>query len=464
MAFINEEGEPLSDHWPCVVEFSYTDNNSGEGGDDGDDEEEDPSEADIDSNTTYYLRNKQTGNFLKAGGWWGTHAVTGDYGSPINFTKTADGAYKIHTNSGMLCQEDPYMDTTSEEEWNIVKDDNLYSITYTKEGTVKALADAGTEITAYGPHRRYVMCNEYSDTDNTQKWDILTKDDLLNELRDATDGNPVNATFLLPGANFDRNDGDVAKWLGWPTTATRMTSNMSAGKIDYDNGNTVAEVYVDKCTKTELSCKHETKWDISQQIELPKGRYLIPCQAFQRISNSNTTTAEIDLYANESATMVQLMYDTKEINEPGIGSKQDGGFYYPDNMDEASIYFNKGYYQNSVEVEVGDSGTLTLGIRKTSDTGKSNNAWTCFDNFNIICLQSGEKPNRITDANATANLLTAIGGERSITVAASSETPFIITSTSGTLMAKFTARQNTPTTIHVAPGIYIVNNKKVLVK
>ena len=103
-------------------------------------------------------------------------------------------------------------------------------------------------------------------------------------------------------------------------------------------------------------------------------------QAFQRIINSTSTTAEINLYGHSSKKMVMLMYDVKQTELPG--STESGGYKYPNNMSEAGLFFSTGYYDNEVSVDVTD-GNLKVGIKKTSDTGKSNNAWACFDNFQL---------------------------------------------------------------------------------
>lgn len=390
LSFINEEGEPLADHWPCVVEFSYHDYDPAI-----DDVEEEEEKDENDLSGTYYLRNRETGKFLKAGGMWGTHAVQGEYGAKMEMT-LVNGKYTLESPIGGLTQGDPYMDQTAAE-WTLVQNGTYYSFTYDDNGTTKALTGNDVTTFPYGPNTRYVTCANYNAADSWQQWELLTKAELEVEMANASEEKPFNCTHLLPGANFDRNDGDGnASWEGWPTTATRMTCNYQDGQNGVTYSNFVAEVYVANCTKIEGSCKHDTKWDVYQTISgLPNGKYMITNQAFQRISNSNTTTASIYLYGvgkDEQSTMVQLMYNnTVNPNAPKItdqnygGTTKDGNYYYPNSMAEAALYFNAGFYQNAVTVEV-NNGTLKVGIKKTSDTGKNNTAWTCFDNFQLFYL------------------------------------------------------------------------------
>ncbi|MDO4197335.1 MAG: hypothetical protein Q4D33_14440, partial [Prevotellaceae bacterium] len=197
-SFINEAGEPLADHWPCVVEFSYHDYDPAI-----DDVEEEKEECDMSG--TYYLRNKQTGYYLKAGGWWGTHAVQGDYGSLMTLDRLPDGTYTLKSNTGNLSQGDPYMDRPEDEVyyWELKQIGTYYAVTY-NNGT-KALTSNDPTTFAYGPNHRYVTCADYTG-DDWQQWELVTKDELKVEMLKGTTEDPYNCTFLMSGANFDRND------------------------------------------------------------------------------------------------------------------------------------------------------------------------------------------------------------------------------------------------------------------
>lgn len=373
ITFVNEQGEPLADHWPCVAEFEYHAY---------DPAVDDVLEGDLES-TDCYLRNKQTGYFLKAGGWWGTHAMQGDYGTKMSLTKMPDGKYVLLTPMGSLCQGDPYMNNPNNDRWTLYEKDNYYAFTYDDNGTTRALTANDPTTIPYGPNRRYVTCADYNQNDDYQKWKLLTEQDLKREmLMSYAKGVAYNCTHLIGGANFDRNDAtSIAAWT-FNARSNRMWYNPSDGRVDIERGNPCAEVFVNK------GSSGTTQWNVSQNISsLPQTAYTVSCQAYQRISNSETTTADIHLYAtsegNEVKQMVPLMYAGAQVTDASWGATAYNGYYFPNSMAEATTYFNAGYYETSVQATVTD-GQLTLGIKKTSDTGRSNTAWTCFDNFQLM--------------------------------------------------------------------------------
>nr|MCR5313687.1 hypothetical protein [Bacteroidaceae bacterium] len=161
LSFVNDAGEALADHWPCVVEFSYSASSG---------EEED--EAD-NLDGEYYFRNVETGAFLKQGGWWDTHAVQGNYGSLMTVTQLSSGKYAIQSNIGYLTQGDPYMDSSSQTTWNIVENGGYYMFTYDNNGTTMALSGNDATTFSYGPNTRYVTCATYNSSDSYQKWEML---------------------------------------------------------------------------------------------------------------------------------------------------------------------------------------------------------------------------------------------------------------------------------------------------
>ncbi len=379
LSFINEQGEPLADHWPCVIEFSYTDNT----------ETSTPNPpASNEIAGVYYLRNAATGAYLKQGGWWGTHAVQGNYGSPMTITPV-NGKYVVQSNIGFLSQGDPYMDASTDAKWTIEKSGNYYMLTYSNNGTKMALTGNDATTFPYGANTRYVTCANYNANDSYQKWELLTANDLLDMMSSATEDTPMNVTHLLKGANFDRNDieGKNAWNNNISSSATKMTYNLCGGLVEDFNGNPCAEVYVSSYSGLTT---YATTWELSQTIEnIPNGHYRVTCQAFYRDGNMNQNnpgTIHALLYAgtgaNETSTMIASMYSANCTTRIGAGNKDNNGYYIPDSMDDASGFFNAGYYNNSLDVNVTD-GTLRIAIGKTTTT-KSTSSWTCFDNFQIL--------------------------------------------------------------------------------
>lgn len=385
LSFINDSGEALADHWPCVVEFSYS-ANTGE-------------EEEVADNISgeYYFRNVETGAFLKQGGWWGTHAVQGDYGSQMTLTELSSGKYAIQSNVGYLSQGDPYMDSSLQANWNVVTDGNYYSFTYDNNGTTMALTGNDVTTFPYGPNTRYVTCATYNSNDDYQKWELLTEDDLIAEMQYAGSSDPYNATFLLKGANFDRNDteGRSAWNNNISSSASKMSYNLCDGKIDYAYGNPVAEVYNSSYSGWTT---YATTWEISQTItDIPNGQYRVTCQGFYRdgyMNQNNPGSIHAYLYArtnmtgttSETKVALASMYSAYCTTSLGDGNTDSNGYYIPNSMSDATYFFNAGYYENSVDVTVTD-GTLQVAVGKP-DTTKSTSGWTCFDNFQILYLGS----------------------------------------------------------------------------
>lgn len=391
LSFVDDEGSPLCDHKPCAVTFSYHDFDPAI-----DDQPVDEKEDD----SAMYLRNRQTGRYLKSGADWGTHSVVGNY--PIGFSLAQnDGKYSLRSEAGYVtCEADnvkSFIDGSDNEsrsvkDWELMEHDGFYVLAH--DG--RALSANSSSYLNDDPNYRMVVLEELNPDDKNQQWEMLTKEQMKEEMFKANAENPVNASWLMSNPNFDRNL-NTSKWDNSISgDATRMWSNYGDNEDGMNEGglndNLCAEAYVNKCPKTHIgSCDHATTWDINQTLTgVPNGWYRVSCQAFQRISNSNTTTATIQLYGNDVAQQVELMYNLKAETTNAIGSKKDGNYYYPDNMSEASQYFLKGYYQNYVWVNV-TNGMLKVGVRKTSDTGKSNTAWCCFDNFQLYYF-GAEKP------------------------------------------------------------------------
>lgn len=57
-----------------------------------------------------------------------------------------------------------------------------------------------------------------------------------------------------------------------------------------------------------------------------------------------------------------------------------GDYYIPNNMVAADLWFQAGYYMNTLDCQVGDNGELTIGISKYTTI---NGDWTCIDNWKL---------------------------------------------------------------------------------
>ena len=296
---------------------------------------------------TYYIYNVSTGTWLCAGGDWGTHAATNDVGLDLTLAKNGSG-YTIATGiqngtSGSL-NVNLYMDYTPST-WIFTRldtgDDERYVYTISVGSRCLAAGESGAvEIVT-------------DRTDERAAWQLVTPQDRFTMLRLATEEAPVDASFLIRGADFGRNDTRNAAWKGNPTIGG-ATSDVAA-----DYSNFCAEV-------------RGTTFDVYQELtNLRNGDYILSCQGFYTADYStNSTVRNARLYAGSKA--VQLMR---------IGM---GGNAKPENslFGAAQAFAQGGYAGDSVAVSVTD-GTLRIGIRSTTSTGKD---WTCFDRFRLTYL------------------------------------------------------------------------------
>ena len=167
---------------------------------------------------------------------------------------------------------------------------------------------------------------------------------------------PFNLTYLITNPDMQSTDG----WLGTPT-------------ISYS----CAEFY-------------EKTFDFNQTVKnLPAGSYQMRVQGFQRPGKAEECTGrQTTAFVYAGGKNGRIAHITVDAQSSKLGGSESavGGKYFPNNMQAASIYFNKGLYENSITTEVGvDGGQLKLGLRSTSMPGYY---WCIFDNFRLLYFGS----------------------------------------------------------------------------
>ncbi len=152
---------------------------------------------------------------------------------------------------------------------------------------------------------------------------------------------------------------------------------------------------------------YQKTYDTYQHITgLQPGKYRVSVNALYRMgSAANDYSIEQDgnagdsqiaeLYAQtskgESTTKIAYLSSGKVSASLGGGASGIGNtygnwweqtyeYYVPNNMEAADYWFNAGYYMNTIEVEVGNNGELTIGIRKPYTISED---WTCVDNWKL---------------------------------------------------------------------------------
>ena len=151
-------------------------------------------------------------------------------------------------------------------------------------------------------------------------------------------------------------------------------------------------------------------YDTYQTIEgLPAGIYSVGVKAFYRAGDAQpaydnfkadneaahyaklyascgNTICEADIVSPCSAMNTERQWegDESQVRDNSTGET----FYIPNNMVAGEYYMHTlGFYDNHVLVPVDESGTLTIGVRKTEQTDGD---WSLFDDFSLIYYGNGD--------------------------------------------------------------------------
>ena len=325
--------------------------------------EDDEEESDLASFTpgVYYLYNVAMDQFMKGGNSWDTYASIAHTGIDLTFAESG-GGYTIETNisngnDNHYLASSLYLDGAATP-W-------FFYTTGTANGKpTYAISSDGTNYLASNATTALTTVSDK--TAAAAQWQLVTAAELRTTLDDASDQNPVNATFLLPGWSFSRNDGRNSSWQGSPAVGGGDANN---------NGE-----------------KYNTNFDVYQTLtNVPNGVYRVSAQGYYRngtiAAASEARTADTEalnayMYVNgQTSTLPSIFSEAGQAGNVGDNSTSFG--YIPNTQTQAAAYFNAGLYPvDPIEVTVIDN-TLTIGVKKTVAVA---NDWTCFDNFYVEYL------------------------------------------------------------------------------
>ena len=295
-------------------------------------------------NGTYYVMcaSEEGDWFMAAGHNWGTRAIINNDGLDLTLNFDAPtGTYTIDTqvfngNAKHFLGSDLYMDGAAFG-WTIASD-NGFTFTISN----------GTQYIGIDSEYNLAM------TDQPAEWAFLKADARIMALDEASAENPVDATFLVKGANFNRNDKRNDAWTRTSETADGGTNfNISGG----NNLNNCAESY-------------HAKFSLSQTVEgLPNGIYEMTAQGFYRQDGEDAENLPYFFINDEKVT---FPLKTGEENS----------------MANASESFTNGLYTIEPIKIVVEDGKITLGAKNDENL----NLWCIWDNFRLTYYGEEVKP------------------------------------------------------------------------
>ena len=335
-----------------------------------------------------YIADAETGLFMAAGHNWGTRGIVNEIGLDLVLasnqqTKTvtinsrvSNGGTNNFLGSGLFMDAPSYG-------WRFESVGNGFFIS---NGTQYINIDADNNL---------VM------SDTPREWIIVTAIDViaerLTELKDATESNPKEATWLLQNPNFNRNDQRVEAWV---VSEDCTNKNLNGGEDDKGTiGNNCAESF------------HST-FTISQVVEgAPAGSYLMTAQGFYRQDleeSKDDAGATVTNPIEEDAPVFFISSSEENVSEGELPVKTGD----ENNMTSAAVSFNNStYIIDPIGVYVKEGETLTVGIKGTAKW-----QWVIFDNFRLYYLGTKDVITGITTVNTMdqqpANVVYNLQGQR----------------------------------------------------
>lgn len=373
-SYLHDESVTVSDHKPVVVNFTLTDPNGtapteedftidATGGTNA------PTHAgnQVENNTTYFVKNVATGQYLKSGADYGTRAIAGSAGMAITF-KSSNSNWKLYTTStlGVMAQSDPYMDGTPGE-WTLEQVAGSTYQYYIKCG-------AGTLSTSDDKLGR-VYCVEHNANDNKQKWVLLTEAQMKSEMTKGSGQYPYDVTPLVRAADFDRMDDEQGFYSYWSGADENTIGGIWWEGPEKYNG----------CGAIVNTTRATT---LSQTISgMPAGYYKVSFEGFYRSIRSGS-----DRTATARLTVGGKTFNLAQNKNTTISTDRlVPGQVFRDN----DTYMQEGTFQLT-----SSTNNITFQIYNGSTTG---NNWVCFDNIKLVYSADGFSDPYLEHKNTVIN-------------------------------------------------------------
>lgn len=337
------DGSEISDHYPIVIEFEIENvGNKLTGG-------------------AYYLRNVGTGQFLQVGGTWDTQAILSKTGRELTLaqqatkdvftvnSKIGDGWLSVEDNYNMFVDAENDKNR-AQKEWTFTKnDDGYYTITCTH-----TIGNNNQKLAITAKDGIVVNADPNADDPN-QLWEVISREQLITNLQMASEDNPIDATFLIKGYRFGRNDkteNDHWKIKKGSVGKTALEDNKAAQNYS------MYKLYNTRGTSLGIT----SEATITQNVSIPlPGKYKISCD-FAQGNNEGVVTANT------------ITIPTNEYTRNNSWGEASVGTVGPE--------FATGKYRISQEIVI-TGNNLELKVSKTSTDSKTA---LFVDNFELTYL------------------------------------------------------------------------------
>lgn len=390
-----------------------------------------------------FLYNVRTGQFINAGGYWGTHISLKDY--PISLWVNTNGtglefAQNLETGVGSLlgwvvnnnleADRGVFIDRRKNETgwthnpWTLeqVTGDakNSFRIS-TKVGEANYYLCANGDITDQDKNCEAMPIDVINNKNLTgyDLWRVFTMEQILNLQKLNSDNmtSSLDISFKLLCPGFSRGNKDISKWkianFGVATDGgarfgldklynitpivkedkkydINVVGNEATtfGDITYQG----SEDYMRKLGKYYCADAKNIRGAIYQDVKVSRGgSYVVECKGFSTTSKAKLFATRLDKDGNEVAHSLHqtVLWQTEDMSE----TERAALHVDEQNMDYAGKnFYGSRQYINTVLVQIpeldeGDYNYIRFGLvigENEKDTTPESGEWTVFDDFRLL--------------------------------------------------------------------------------
>lgn len=350
MDFTWPDGSEISDHFPIVIEFTIENATGG-----------------VTAGNKYLLRNKQTSKYLNFGGPYRCRGLAYDYGAEFEMQSAGDGSFYPYSLMGYISDLDGnfiYLDKSDKDKapytFSPVDDEGKYYYVRNKDGLALQFIDTEGYMQA--------TLKDLNFEDDSFQWELITIDDLRNEMMDATETNPFDASFFITNPRFSPQN-----YPGWNYTHSNRVKQECVGLWNGDfSCNQVFKAY-------RSGWSGDSDWKLDQSISnLPNGVYEVDCNVLAY----NLDDAKLNLYSGSKTETISFNRDGN--SDPG--------------NDNAATIINDGTHKKTNRITVND-GNLKIEIEVPHH---GSNYWVYLDDFSLTYLGPDAETQAALDKVKTA--------------------------------------------------------------